>query len=312
MRRQESQWGLFAFVITAAIVYVVSYYAFAFDYSGVRSGRFTFLDAPAYRIWHGMVAGQVTLWLLLIRVSAETWCRLVPDSRAERLTALAVTVALLGVTFWAAIQTPASTIAALHAASPLPQHCAKVLFFVGVGLLVGSVPVFGLAGAWMKMRHMEPTDIRGFVEVRVAVHRMVTMLGVMIGATVVTTGALFQATNVAIADPKGAAYGLPPLSKDFVVAYGLTFFAFTLLVYLPVHGGLLRAADRIRKRLELDSPRSRPGSREAIAELREWQINRKALDEHLGMGMSAFGSLQAAVAVMAPLLATLPTLVVGK
>jgi hypothetical protein len=292
--RPTNHWGLFGVVFAAGAIYIASFYAFAFDYVGGRDGRLAFLESAEYRIWHGMVAGQVTLWFLLLRQSAEA--RQYLRSRSPRVVAV-TTIALLLFAVWSAIQTPASTLDALHAKSPLPQHNEKVLCFVLLGLAAAAFPVSGLAGAWMRMSNIDEIDFERFVAFRKAVQRMVTVLGVMIGATVITTGALYQATVAKNPEAK--------ITKDLVVAYGLTFFLLTLLIYFPVHARLLEVASRIKRRLL-------PAEAFQTAEsLRDWQERRKAVDDYLGMGLGALGTLQAATAVAAPLLATLPALIMG-
>lgn len=185
-----------------------------------------------------------------------------------------------------------------------PQKIASILVIAFLAFLPAIVGIWLIrAAVQSSLPNIEPANketdqlslVKQYARYRRLLQRYLSILGIMIGMIVLTTGAL---RNVEIAgDVPEDKYPL-----TIVLAYGLYYTMLLALVYFPTHLSLVGAGRKLRDRIyPLDS----------LESLVEDDESRKKLDEFLQLKLSTEQSLRTGIAILTPLLSGLLSSVLG-
>jgi hypothetical protein len=288
-------------IIGVAVVLVWEPYWKDFQKSLANSGPFV--------LWVALTAAQAMLWAAalpsLVVILLRHWRLRRPDSVRREVAPSAVVFAL-----------------ALAAFAVIP-HFTRTLHTVpsdlipGVAYRIGVLTALGglaaLAAAisiWLIRGRVEALEagrkltgreLRTYLGLRSDVERLLGFLGVVIGLGVLTVAALRQ---VVVQE-----YNHLPLVKDtpvkfppeILILYGVVLTLIVALVYLPTWATMQRTGSMMRDGI---APLPEPTSDQLEAQLQK----RAALDDLLGLRVSASTSFKAGVAILSPLLASLTSL----
>lgn len=261
-----------------------------------------FLARPQTLLWIFFICGQGGLWAALA-LTAGGSARRVRDGRdwlAIAAGALLLALALVPL-----------FVVTVHLRSdyPLPHHERKLTILTGAGL-VAALPAF--VTIWRVRRLVEDAIARdedarghalraqdrparqsalaGFLRLREVLHGSLLILGTIIGAATLATGALRNAL-LSYAHDAHAHITFP---IEYVLGYGLFFSALLAVVYVPVYGRLRALGE------ELVTDYS-DRTDDSIAALEE----RQKLRGLLNLDVGASEAFAAGLAILAPLASSL-------
>jgi hypothetical protein len=235
-----------------------------------------------------IIGGAVLAWRGL-RALRAYW--------ATHRTATVVTIVVLAVLF---------VVAALLSPKPGELHFLNWSTRIVV-ILAGIVGILGVLGVLLVdtaartlLREVEADHetVELYLGLRRHLHLFLWILGGLTGVGTFTTGAL----RIALIAAELLDESVFPL--EYVLAYGGSFTCLVGLVYIPTYLRLAAAGRRIR---EAFCPMSTL-TRESFA---KWQSERKSLDEILHLRVSAGQSFGTGMAVLAPLLASAVSVLLG-
>ncbi|MGZ4271187.1 MAG: hypothetical protein ACXVSX_18505, partial [Solirubrobacteraceae bacterium] len=198
----------------------------------------------------------------------------------------------------------------LHHKWTLPGHSIKVAVLTGLALVVAAVAAVGVGwvAAGIEDVAREETSwsrrVTTHRELRGALDRLVLCMGVIVGAAILATGALRNAT---ISWSRVQHSALPPdqiFPPEQVLLAGVYFTGLLALLAIPNYERLLSAGGRLRdEQFPVRWP-PEPGWKERLDE-------RRAVDGLLKLELSPAASFRAAVAILAPLASSLVSRVLG-
>jgi hypothetical protein len=139
-------------------------------------------------------------------------------------------------------------------------------------------------------RKLTGAELRTYLRLRSDLERLLGYLGAVIGLAVLTTAALRRVV--------AQAYGDDQFPPEILILYGIVLTLIVALVYLPTWATMQRTGSLLRDGV---APLPEPASDQFEAQLRK----RSALDDLLGLRVSASVSFKAGVAILSPLLASL-------
>jgi hypothetical protein len=267
----------------------------------------SFAKSSAFQFWVGLLAAQTMLWTLalppLLSLFRRQW-------RARRLGALRREVVPSALVL-------SSLVAALVILPRLtqklpdfmPHRALKVDVLTGLALIVAllaSMSIWLIRSRAETLQGAQPINkhtLDTFSRMRSDLERLLGFLGLVIGLAVLASAAL---RHVALLADEKAAFALPGNKKvdfpaDTVVLYGLVLSLILALVYLPSYLTLQQTGQRLRDRIQ---PLPEPDDPQFEAHL----AKRKAIDELLGLQVSASASFRAGVFILTPLLGSLTSL----
>jgi hypothetical protein len=286
----DSAARIILFAVAGAVVgFAIFYVDWPF---GAEASPFT--ATGQYRLWVLIICAQTALWgaaSIPIWASIRAYSAHWPGHKREIATAVGLLALLvLGFVIVSALRS------GLRLDYPLPHHRWKVGLISVLGSIValagavgvvlvhsalGSVPTRGRSGA---------DQIGDFLRIRADLHRLLTIEGAILGAAILSTGALRNAI-LAYGHDANRTYSFPP---EYVLLYGAYFSAVLALLYAPTYSRLLSVGGQLRDSFfPLQSPRMETWS--------DWYDKRKRLEELLKLEVTAGESFRTGVAILTPL-----------
>jgi hypothetical protein len=298
-------------VLGAAVGFGILFADYVFgSFDGVDQ---KFLGQPNTIFWISVVCAQAALWAVIAVPVSQALCELTPlehPGRARLAGAVLTVVALLFVL-------------GSHRAAPnypLPHHGFKVFLLSAWGYgvaLLAAVAIWRIHGevsdAIAQRRQPTASDVSSLLRRRRLLNRMLAIQGGILGAAIISTGALRQALlawNDYLNDhpvyrklhPDAAVAEFPYV---YVLIYGAFFSALLALIYAPAFARVQAHGRKLQdEAVPLASPTDLSFS--------EKYQRRKDLGELLQLEMTTTASFRAGVAILAPLATSILGLVLSK
>lgn len=252
----------------------------------------TFLDRPEAGLWLFILIAGAALWAVLLVPlvgSLRRWGR--PRGLPTGLTALLLTVLIFGL-----LAAPALT---GGTPSELPGHIWKIVVFTILGYLVALV---GFASIWSVQAGAAALDslpkekrLVTLVELRRSLAATLALLGALLGASILATGALHNALRASGEET----------AHELVLLYGGFLSLVLALVYAPAHQQLQAVG---RGFVDDVAPLPDPAS----ADFSDRLEKRSKLEELLQLNVGVSGGFRAGVAILAPLGTSLVSLLLSQ
>ncbi|MGZ3459635.1 MAG: hypothetical protein ACXU86_14165 [Archangium sp.] len=304
------------FNIICALSFVA---AFLFQV-GTDVRNLAFLDSRQPRLWHVVLTIQPALWVVstFIIWSKFRSHRLVwPGTRRERMVVIlctAVTLIMGALPFVAQFITWRTSIPpnAMGLAS-MPEFRTTTLIMSIIGIVVAALHALSLFCVHVQLLGQLPEslshgkeagagdleeDVLRYLQLRSQSGRLLGLAGVIIGTSILSVGILRNLLNQV---PPSRPELFPP---EPVVSYGIYFTGLIASIYLPLRKTLADVGEALADRLL----RQTLGANATWKERAEEQ---QAARTYLGLQESALQELQQGLSVLAPLLASLFSLVLG-
>ena len=286
--RHDSVAVLAAFILGAFAAGVLLFFDAAAGGSSWAEAGTRFLRRPETIVWLTLLAAQAGLWVVGWAVALRLLDQLDGRSRAVSITGFA----LVGMLVVAVIVVPAVT---TPTATPLPLHRPKIITFIVLGALAAApwIEAIWRVGTIAKTVPTEEADptrphpVDRYLRLREQLGHAVVVLGVIVAGITLTTGALRLAI---LADNPKAEF---PISS--VLVYGGFFSLLLALIYLPVQLRVIALGNRLRDAM---APIT------VGATLEDFK-RRGEVEAVLGLTTGPIASMQAGLAVLAPLLTAL-------
>jgi hypothetical protein len=247
-------------------------------------------------LWASLIAAQTMLWTLalppLTLAARRHWTSTPrPDATARRDVLAAAVVLVLLV---AAI--PTLTHFAGAPAEFLPYGNAKVRTLTAIALfvaLVAAASIWLIRGRLERLREQGATkdNLRTYLRLRGELDRLLGYLGAVVGLAVLSSAGMRR-----VIQDVGS---VGSFHAESIVVYGVVLSLLVALVYLPTYLVAHAVGEDLRDELV---PFPEP------KQLSEGLEERRKLDEALGLTVSATASFRAGVAILAPLLGSLTSL----
>ena len=269
--------------------------------------------------------GEFRMWLFLIAAQTARWAigaafLLAPEMRrplkglwSKGRVAVAASVTATAIPL-VAVVVVGSLYSRIH--YPVPWHQWKVLALSLIGTCVALLGVAELALVKFALQDDPPAggtlaDIERFLALRTLLQRVLAIEGAIIGAAVLTTGALRNAVvayNAVLSHYPGVTekhhQTLSPFPREYVLIYGAFFTLLLAVLYAPVYFRLL---DVGRANVDAACKAEEPASAIWLPVYEK----RKKLEEHLQLQMATSASFRAGVAILTPLGGALVALLLG-
>jgi hypothetical protein len=255
--------------------------------------RWDLLRESDWALWVALVVGQGALWGVLAPLLWRAHTGLPgPVHRRD----LVLTVGLL------AVITLGVDVArySMRIDSPLPGHFGKATVVTWLGTFVALVAVAGMVrvgrAAW-QLRVGDQVDeaLASYLALRERLREFLFAAGAVIAGAVLAAGALQIAAD---------GYAGQTRRTDFVLLYGLFLSTLLAAAYAPAFGSLREAGERVLEKLEPAPEEGEP----------DWPLGserRRELRAYLEVDAGLFQSLRVGIAVLAPLLSGLVTLLLS-
>lgn len=267
----------------------------------------TFAKSSAVQFWIGLLAAQTMLWTLALPPLLAQFRRQWATRRQGALRREVAPSALVLSGLVAALLVGPRLTTELP--DFMPHRALKVDVLTGLALIVAllaSMSIWLIRSQAEALRAAQPITsdtLETFGRLRSELERLLAFLGLVIGLAVLASAAL---RHVALLANKNPHFALPDkkqvdFSADSVVLYGLVLSLILALVYLPTYVTLQQTGERLRDRIQ-----SLPGPEDPHFEAR--LAKRKAVDDLLGLQLSASASFRAGVFILSPLLGSLTSL----
>ena len=278
--------------------------AVCFDYSSWSQQTRDFARSAPFLFWLALICAETMLWVLALPPLVGAFRR---HLRARTPTSVLKEVApevapsALVLTFLVAT---VALVPHLIAPAPevIPHQYLKTLALTGLALLVALIAsmtiwlIRGRAEVLGRSLAITRSVLQTYLRLRADLEWLLGFLGAVIGLAVLASA---QLRRVSLSYEKEAGS-----AAEAVVLYGLVLSLLVALIYLPTFVTLQRTGMHIR-----DSVEGLPEPGDPMLEARLGK--RKALDELLGLQISASASFRVSVAILSPLLASLTSLLPG-
>jgi hypothetical protein len=179
--------------------------------------------------------------------------------------------------------------------SPFAYHRAKIIAILTIGFVTTALPAaIGIwlirAGLRATFQKIQPSDthVRQYLQFRERLQRFILILGTVVGLATLGAGAARKALIA-----WGVSTDAYPAS--FVLVYGAYFTMLIALVYIPTYSSLLEIGRHLRDTFF-------PTLLLNTSDWADTYAKRKKLEELLQLQTTVQQSLQASVAIFAPLL----------
>ena len=252
-------------------------------------------------LWVALVAAQAMLWAaalpLLVVILRRQWRNRQPHSVRREVVPSAAGFVLLIVAF---ALIPHFVDAVHRVPTDLIPHVALrtgvLTGLAGAVALVAAISIWLIRGRVESLeagRKLTGAELRTYLQLRSDLERLLGYLGAVIGLAVLTTAAL---RRVVVQD-----YGDDQFPSEVLILYGVVLTLIVALVYLPTWATMQRTGSLLRDGVV---PLPEPTSDQLEAQLQK----RAALDDLLGLQVSASATFKAGVAILSPLLASLTSI----
>lgn len=282
----------------------------------------SYLHTDRTRFWHMLIALTPTAWLtsLLVLLSdfernRSAWPR-TRTGRMAFLFCLVPLLLLLALPLLAQFMTFREDPLVARFILPLdPDFLLKIASMSLLGLAIATLHASALVGIHLqllgrlpKYQHLgEAPDAENLEEEvlwyqrrQAQLRRFLRLSSALLGTSMLGVGALRHLIN-ALVSPSAPAELLPTTS---VMSYGLYYSLLMASLYVPVHKTLRDVGQALAERLVWQSLGAQPTWKQR-------QEEQQAIRDHLGLQGSALQELQQGLAVFAPLLASLSSLLLG-
>jgi len=249
---------------------------------------------PEFFLWVFLLAGQLALSTALL-IPAQSIARdLYPhSSRNNRFRVLTHTITISCAVVAFVLSTTFFLAPNFH--MPVPMLTFRVLILNMVSFFVVLI---GAAGGWFIHFALDDDfvtedqhSIEHFVHLRRHLNRLLWIVGTILGASIIGMACLRNA--VITFNDRSSAF-----PWQYVFIYGAFFSALLALAYMPIHNRALRVGrDLANKLLPMPSM--------GWTSMAEWRSNRNALEEALGLDLTANSSIRAVAAILTPLVGSL-------
>ena len=252
-------------------------------------------------LWVALIAAQAMLWAVALPLLVVTLRRHWPNRQRDSMWREVVPSAAGFVVLLVAFAVLPRRIHTLHTVpSDLIPHISlrvgALTALAGLVALVAAISIWlirGQAEVLAAGKKLTGAELRTYLRLRSDLERLLGYLGAVIGLAVLSTAAL---RRVVVQD-----YGDAHFPPEVLILYGIVLTLIVALVYLPTWATMQRTGSLLRDGV---APLPEPASDQLEAQLRK----RAALDDLLGLRVSASVSFKAAVAILSPLLASLTSL----
>jgi hypothetical protein len=276
--------------------------------NGTRRFGSAFRHSGEFRMWVFLLVVQTAMWaigaaLLLSPEMRRPLRHVWADARLPVFASVAATAVPL-VTFVTVVSLKSN----LH--YPLRWHREKVLALSLIGIGVALIGIAELALVRFALERA-PTggtakDIEHYLTLRTLLQRVLGVEGAIVGAAVLSAGALRNAV-VAYNQIHTKYESVPDPSKfprEFVLIYGAFFTLLLAMLYVPVYFRLLDVGrENVKNACEDADPRSE-------AWLAAYE-KRKKLEEYLQLEVTTSAGFRSGVAILTPLASALVALLLG-
>jgi hypothetical protein len=272
-----------------------------------------FVHQPNTILWIAVVCAQAALWAVLVAPISQALCELKPLQHPGRARFAGAVLSLVALLF----------VLGSHRAAPgypLPNHGVKVFLLSAWGYgvaLLAAVAIWRVHGEVSEalVETSEPTasNVSALLRRRRLLNRMLAIEGAILGAAIISTGALRQALLAwrdylnhhplySTLHPDAA---VPDFPYVYVLIYGAFFSGLLALIYTPAFAQVQAGGRQLRdKAVPLPSPTD-PAFSDHFG---RW----KDLGELLELEMTTTASFRAGVAILAPLATSIVGLVLSK
>jgi len=263
-------------------------------------------DSGPFVLWVALTVAQAMLWAAVLPSLVVTlrrhWRNRQPDSVRREVVPSAV-VFVLVVAAFATIPHYTRT---LHTAPPdlIPRAALRIgvlTAIAGLVALIAAISIWLIRGrveALETEQKLTRRELRTYLRLRSDLERLLGFLGAVIGLAVLTVAALRQVVVQEYNNLVFPPWKFPP---QVLILYGVVLTLIVALIYLPTWATMQRTGSLLRDAV---APFPEPTSDQFEAQLQK----RAALDDLLGLRVSASASFKAGVAILSPLLASLTSL----
>jgi hypothetical protein len=274
-----------------------------FDYSSWGPAARQLAHSDAFLFWLGLICAQTMLYALalppLLGTFRRHWRARTPASVRGEVVPSALVLTVLVATL--------SLVPHLIGPAPdfIPRRFPKILTLTVFALFVVLIAAMAI---WLIRGRAEelgrsPTvtrsELQEYLRLRTEVEWLLGFLGAVISLAVLAGAALQRVVldyDNSLPHSKKADFG-----TQGVILYGLVLSLLVALIYLPTFATLQRTGTHIR-----DSVEGLPEPADPMLEAR--LAKRKALDELLGLQISASASFRVSAAILSPLIGSLTSL----
>jgi hypothetical protein len=258
-------------------------------------------DTGSFVLWAALIVAQAMLWASalpsLVMILLRHWRNRQPDLVLREVIPSAAAFVLV----LAAFAIVPHYVSALHSvpSSLIPDMTLRIgvmTTLAGIVALVAAVSIWLIRGRVEALEAggtLTVAELRTYIRLRSDLERLLGYLGAVIGLAVLATAALRRVVLQAYTDK--------PFPPEILLLYGVVLTLIVALVYLPTWATMQRTGSLLRDRV---APLPDPRSDHLEAQLQK----RAALEDLLGLRVSAGTSFKAGVAILSPLLASLTSL----
>ncbi|MDY7232808.1 hypothetical protein [Hyalangium rubrum] len=292
-----------------------------FPQGDLGSQSLQLLTSGRLRLWHMLIAVQPMLWVASLLIvshdlkrSRSAW----PGTWRERTVVVLCTLLLATLTTFPVLATnraPSSPLTPdLDALLQLPDFRTRALI---LGLLyAGAVTLhtFGMFTVHVQLigrlrrspSHEDAPEaveleeeVSWYLRLRSQLERFFSLTATIIGTASLSVGAFRNLLNELRASPSEA------MPASLVLVHGIYFSLLLALVYLPAHKTLSDVGQRLTDRLVRQSIG-------AGTTWQSWSQEQQAVRAYLGLQSTALLEFQKGITVLAPLVASLSSLLLGS
>ena len=279
---------------------ILIYEVFVFDAdSTANSHKFSHL--PEFALWLLLLGAQAVFFFIMI---IPVWKEVLALKRAYDLgNPIEFCGSLLLFTFLFSL--PSLLRYRLNITWPLVGHEWKILIVIVFGFIISILSVIGILlinRAFQKLSaepEIKDDHIQLYCSLRSKLQFFLTVAGTLIGLATLGTGAL-RKTMVAFDEHNEVSF-----SSAIILAYGLYYTLVLALVYAPVYSCISQTGQVL---LDKFFPQLLPKDEHWS----ERNSRRKEFEEYLQLGLGTEQNFQSHIAILAPLLSGIVSLLINK
>jgi hypothetical protein len=267
-----------------------------------------FSSTDSFRLWLALICMQTSVWAIFGSMIWVYWGEIkgrFAYSRSEVITSIVVFLLICAVGVFAG--------KSMFNPSPLPDHYGRMMVLHVLGI---AVMLMALTGVWLvhsalKLKVLIPGNpgahelsaehlrslIQDFIQLRGYNQKFLSILGIILGLAILSTGALRSATRAA--NPNAEWF-----SPHVIILYGLFGSAIVALAYAPT---FLAFKDKGEYLLESFFPLPPDNS----VSWDDWNKSRTVLENLLQLRLGSIKTFQVAATILSPLLVSMISVLLG-